>query len=81
MDKRFKELVEEPYEKVEKCFERLLEYQKEYQEKLEFAKDLGDKEKIIRYEGACEGLKVATLAFNEFCINNFKASFRGCFFI
>ncbi|MFS0603228.1 hypothetical protein [Peribacillus frigoritolerans] len=66
MDKRIKEKVEEPYEKVQKCFDRLLEYQKEYQDKLELAKDLGDKEKIIRYEGACEGLKVATRAFDEF---------------
>lgn len=30
----------------------MLEYQKEFQGNLEFANDLGDKEKIIRYKGA-----------------------------
>ena len=44
----------------------LLEYQKESQEKLEFAKDLDDIEKFICYEGACGINKVATLAFNKY---------------
>ena len=45
------------------AFERLLDLNKEYEEKLEMAKEFLDKERVIHYEGACEGLKVAITAF------------------
>jgi len=50
-------------DKFIQSMERLLNLEKEYIGKLEFAKEMNDKEKIIHYQGACEGLKVAMSAF------------------
>ncbi|WP_249593658.1 hypothetical protein [Peribacillus frigoritolerans] len=54
--------------KFMQSFDRLLNLEKEYKGKLEFAKEMNDEEKIIYYEGACEGLKVAMSAFAPYLI-------------
>ncbi|WP_176702835.1 hypothetical protein [Peribacillus simplex] len=45
---------------------RLMKIEEEYKGKLEIAKEMSDNEKIIHYQGACEGLKVAMSAFTPY---------------
>ncbi|MFY0781083.1 hypothetical protein AB1K18_12440 [Peribacillus simplex] len=55
-------------DKFMQSMERLLNLEKEYIGKLEFAKEMNDNEKIIHYQGACEGLKVAMSALSPYLI-------------
>ncbi|WHX64195.1 hypothetical protein [Peribacillus frigoritolerans] len=58
-------------DKFMQSMERLLNLKEEYKGKLEFAKETNDNEKIIHYQGACEGLKVAMSAFAPYLNKNY----------
>jgi hypothetical protein len=54
---------------IQIAFERLLELKKEYEDKLVFAQEENDIERIKHYKGACEGLTVAVTAFAPYFAN------------